>query len=186
MRHDAGPRFPVAAACLFALIAIPTALQFVFPQLLPLLERNWPLILQGQVWRLVTSLCVQDSGWSGALFNLVNLALLGLFAERLWGGTRFALLFLVSGVATIALAYFWQPVGGGNSVANFGVAAATAVLALRRSKGAVARYVAMAVLAAGVVLLLMQDIHGIAVAIGGGLGYVLGKRTRLGEADTTG
>jgi hypothetical protein len=37
-----------------------------WPALLQDLERNWTLIGQGQVWRLLTSLVVQDGGIIGA------------------------------------------------------------------------------------------------------------------------
>ena len=174
-------QFPVATVGLLALIGIPTVLQFAFPAILATLERNWPLILQGQVWRLLTSLLVQDGGWQGSLFNLTSLTLLGFTAEKLWGPSRLLVIFGLGGVITVALACWWQPVGAGNSVANIALAAATAVLALKLSRQMAVRCVAIVVLGAGLVLLIAKDVHGIADAVGAGLGYLLANYSGMSQ-----
>ncbi len=76
-------RAPVTLA-LAALVAIPSLLQLVFPAPLTALQRDRDLILHnGQVWRLVTALVVQDGGLIGLIFNLPPLVLLGALAEQL-------------------------------------------------------------------------------------------------------
>ena len=63
------------------IVGLPTLAQFtVAPGMMQDVERNWTLIGQGQVWRLLTSLVVQDGGLIGAVFNLVALALIGVAA----------------------------------------------------------------------------------------------------------
>ncbi len=39
----------------------------------------------GQVWRVLTSVLVQDGGRGGTTFNLVTLAVVGIFASEVWG-----------------------------------------------------------------------------------------------------
>ena len=173
-------RIPKATLGLLAIVGIPSLLQFAFPVILTTLERNWPLILQGQVWRIVTALTVQDGGLFGTVFNLTGLLLIGIAAERLWGPARMAAIFMAGGVITEFLAYFWQPVGGGNSIANFALSAATAVLGLMTVKNSVVRAIAVAILAAGVILLIRKDIHGIAVVVGAILGLIV---QRIGAKD---
>ena len=108
-------------------IAIPTALQFFFPAILQLFERDYARFLTGDWWRLITSLFVQDGGVSGSIFNLVSLLLVGIVAERLWGSRRWLIIFFAGGLLSQLIAFAWQPVGAGNSVANFSLAAGVAV-----------------------------------------------------------
>ena len=55
------------------------------PDLLGALQRVPEELENGQLWRLLTSLLVQDGGWSGAAVNLVAPAALGVTADRFWG-----------------------------------------------------------------------------------------------------
>jgi len=92
--------------------------------------------------------------------------LVGAVAENLWGSQRFILLFFSCGILVETLALYWQPVGAGNSGANFGVAAATALLCILSSRTIQIRAWAALVLVSGLILLLMRDIHGAAVMDG--------------------
>ncbi|MDN5858268.1 MAG: hypothetical protein L0H84_06560, partial [Pseudonocardia sp.] len=66
---------PAAAVTLWLLVAVPSILGLVFPRVYTALYRDPALILeQGQWWRVVTSVGVQDGGLRGAVFNLVALA----------------------------------------------------------------------------------------------------------------
>ena len=75
---------------------------------------------------------------------------------------------------------FVQPVGGGNPVV-FGLAASPAVLALQRGAG-IQRLVGLISLLAATVLLVLNDIHGGAAAIGGVLGLVLSRGHQVQSA----
>src|ERR1051325_6753492 len=123
------PPPPVTLALLLA-VGIPSILQFFFPTLLSLLERDPTRILQGEWWRLTTSLFVQDGGVAGTIFNLVSLLLLGVVAEQFWNSKQVLLLFFVGGILSQFIAFTWQPIGAGNSVANFSLAASIAVACL--------------------------------------------------------
>src|SRR5690242_4049923 len=82
-----------ATLALTVAIAIPTTLQFFFPEILQLFERNYERFLMGDWWRIVTSLFVQDGGISGSIFNLVSLVLVGTVAEKLWGSRKWLMIF---------------------------------------------------------------------------------------------
>lgn len=182
-------RVPVVTAVVFVLVVVPSLLQLtVAPGLYETLRRDRTAIAGGEVWRLVTSLVVQDGGWPGALFNLAALAVVGTLAERLWGPARW----LVVAVTAQLLGGLWglyaQPVGGGNSVVNFGLAASLAAAALLLDAGprarvpaAVSLLAAVALLAA-VVLLAVRDIHGGAALAGAAAGAALALARRRSAA----
>jgi len=168
-------RWPWATTVALLVVGIPTLAQFtVAPWLLGDLQRDWILIGRGQVWRLLTSLVVQDGGLAGAIFNLIALAAIGAAAEQVWGAKRWTAIALAAGLG----AQFWgiivQPVGAGNSVAVFGLAASMAVLAVLRGVG-IQRLVGLISLLGAAVLLIIGDIHGGAATIGAVLGLVFAR-----------
>jgi membrane associated rhomboid family serine protease len=177
-RSDGDRRIPVATITALVVVGVPTLLQLiVVPSLLGYLERDQTAISDGQVWRLLTSLVVQDGGLGGSVFTLVSLAVVGVVAERVWGATRWAVVALASGVAAQLWGLVVQPVGAGNSVAVFGLAASVAAVTLvsgnraTRVPAAVSLLVAAALLVAG-------DIHGGAAAVGAALGLILASVDR--------
>lgn len=173
-RSSAFPRFTVGA---LLIVGVPTVLQLtVAPHLLPLLERDADLIAHGEVWRLVTALVVQDGGVSGAVFNLVALLVVGLVAERRLGSRNALIAASVGAVAGELWGLAVQPIGAGSSVAVFGLAGAVAVSALL-ARDNLGRILAVIALAAGVGLILLQDIHGGAA----GAGALVGAALSLGS-----
>jgi rhomboid protease GluP len=178
-------RWPWATTVALLVVGIPTLAQFtVAPWLLDQLERNWTLIGRGQIWRVLTSLVVQDGGLAGAIFNLIALAAIGVVAEQVWGAKRWTAIALAAGLG----AQFWgiivQPVGAGNSVAVFGLAASMAVLAVLRGVG-IQRVVGLISLAGAAVLLVMGDIHGGAATIGAVLGLVFARARQRVQSGTS-
>ena len=170
-----GRRQPWATAVALLVVGVPTLAQFtVAPTLLENLQCDWALISRGQIWRLFTSLVVQDGGVVGAVFNLAALAAIGFAAEEVWGARRWTAIALTAGVGAQLWGKIVQPVGAGNSVAVFGLAASLAVLALQRGAG-IQRILGLTSLLAAAVLLVLNDIHGGAAAIGGVLGLVLAR-----------
>lgn len=163
--------FPRVTFFLLLAIAIPSVLQFFFPRMLPGLERNYERFLNGDWWRLISALFVQDGGVVGTIFNLVSLAFMGFIAERMWGGRTMLLIFFIGGIAGELAGFAWQPVGAGNSVGNFSLAASIAVASLMRLPPKPARLlavIALAVVALGAdaILLWLRDIHGAAATTG--------------------
>lgn len=120
----------------------------------------------------MTSLVVQDGGWSGTIFNLVALAVVGAAAEQLWGHRRWLVIAVASGVGAQFWGFVVQPVGAGNSVVVFGLAVSIGVLLLPTGTGLQRRW-ALVSLATAFVLLLIRDIHGGAAAIGAAVAFVL-------------
>jgi rhomboid protease GluP len=161
-----GHRRPRATPVALLIVGVVTIVQLVAaPNLPSTLGRASDELARGQLWRLVTSLTVQDGGWSGAVFNLVALAVVGVTAEAFWGPGRWCVISLTAGIG----AQFWglvvQPSGGGNSVATFGLAASLATVAAVHGAGT-ARVLGGVSLLGGLALFVARDIHGGAVVIG--------------------
>ena len=159
-------RFPWLTGLALVVVGVATLLQLtVAPGLLDDLERRRAAMLHGQVWRLGTALVVQDGGAAGAVSNLVALAIVGTAAEQVWQRRRWLAIALGAGLAGELWGLVVQPVGAGNSIADVGLAASLAVLALRRGDRT-ARALAAATLVSYGVLLLTADIHGGAALAG--------------------
>ncbi len=159
-------RAPLTTVLLALAIAVPSSLQFFFPWMLPGLQRDYEQILRGEWWRMVTALFVQDGGVRGAVFNLLSLLLVGAIAEQLWGGKRMLILFFAGAVIGELAGIAWQPIGAGNSVGNFSVAAGIAIISLMRQHNKIAIIGALAALGANAVLIVLHDIHGAAALAG--------------------
>lgn len=156
---------------LWAVVAVPSLLQFAAPRLLHALRRDPDAIGSGQVWRLLTSVVVQDGGVGGTVFNLVILALVAVVAGRVWGVAR-SVAFFVVGVIVFNLitTFAFASTGAGNSAATYTLACSLAGLALvaRSSRDQV--ITGLLVLATGVAMLALRDAHGFAVLLGVALG----------------
>lgn len=160
-------QFPLTTIALCCLVAIPSLLQLPFPRVLYALRRDGDLIVHhGEWWRVVTALLVQDGGKAGLIGNLLILGLVGVLAERLWGRWRMLALFFGTGILSEFVGLAWQPIGAGNSVANFGLAAGILLACLLRAVKLPPRLLAALGIASGLGLLALRDIHSGAVAIG--------------------
>ncbi|MEV4618070.1 rhomboid family intramembrane serine protease [Asanoa sp. NPDC049573] len=123
-------RYPLTSA-VFVVTAVPSLLQFAFPSVLTTLQRT-PAIRDGEVWRLVTSLVVQDGGWFGTISNLFFLVVVGSLAELVLRRWLWAVCYFGFGLVAEVIAVVWQPTGGGNSIAICGLAGALTVALLTR------------------------------------------------------
>lgn len=122
-------RFRLTAA-VFVITAVPSLLQIPFPAVLTALERT-PAVREGEVWRLLTSLVVQDGGWFGTFSNLLFLAVVGATAELVLPRWLWLACYLGGGLTGQLAGLFWQPIGAGNSVAVCGLAGALAVVLIQ-------------------------------------------------------
>ena len=79
-------------------------------------------IAQGQWWRFVTPIFIHI-GMLHLLFNSYALWIVGPQVEKLYGGSRFVILYVLTGVAGVAGSYFYHPdnVSAGASGAIFGL-----------------------------------------------------------------
>lgn len=179
---DGPPRPRRATVALWLLVAVPTLLQAFLPGLLTVLQRDWPLVLEGQVWRLVTSPVVQDGGPAGTVFNLFALVVVTLAAQECWSSLRtWATFWLGALAANLVVGPTLEPVGGGSSMATFVLGCALVADALLGRARRRALPAALVVLACVVVLAVGRDYHALACLIGlvaGTLPGVSRRRTR--------
>ena len=175
-------RVPVATIVALVVVGVPTLLQFTaVPSLLDALERDRERIFDGELWRFVTPIVVQDSGATGTITNLLSLALIGVIAEWIWGPARWVLIGLGSGLLAELWGLLVDPVGAGNSVVVYGLAASVAVVAVVRGRGP-ARILAVVSLVGAAVLLGVGDLHGGAAAVGAAIGAILVFTERTADA----
>lgn len=81
-----------------------------------------PLVLTGQVWRLITN-CFLHIGLLHLLFNMYALIFIGLLLEPIIGKTRIWIAFLITGIGGSAASFWWHDlvVSAGASGAIFGL-----------------------------------------------------------------
>jgi len=170
-------RFPWASAGTLVLVAAMLALQLRHPALLDRLARA-PALTEGQVWRVVTALFVQDGGLAGGMFNFLLLLAIGPLAESRLGPSRWAIAYFGGGMVTEFLALAWQPRGAGNSIACFALAGALVVTAAARRRGWLPIGVVAVTAAAAFALLAARDIHGIGFFAGAAIGAGFALRDR--------
>ncbi|MFF4955245.1 rhomboid family intramembrane serine protease [Streptomyces chattanoogensis] len=158
---------PWAAAVLVGVMTVMAVVQTVAPGVLPHLERA----PHGPWWRVVTALLVQTSGWAQIAFNLAALAVVGPAAERRLGAVWMPVVFLASGVAAhVVSTAGWSVHGGGDSVGICGLVGALAASYALSGRQRPLRLLSVLVPAAGVVLCLMENNHGVGVLTGVVLG----------------
>ena len=158
---------------LLLIVGTPTILQFIFPSILPLFERNRDRVLSGELWRMVTALVFQDGGINGAIFNLVGLFFIGMIGETVWGSRRLFTIFWFGGVCSEIVGLFWQPIGAGNSIANLSIAASIVAWCIVNCRRLPVIVLAILTIGSYLGLFLLKDIHGAAGFIGLALGFGL-------------
>jgi membrane associated rhomboid family serine protease len=185
-------RPPAPAVALWLVVAVPSLLQAPFPGVLRSLERDPDLIRgHGQWWRLFTAVLVQDGGAAGTVFNLVVLALIGIVAVRVWGGTRALIIFGVAAVTFNIGATFVSPfAGAGNSASTFALATSVTGVAMVTRPQRVTALLAAITAGCGIALLALLDAHGEAVLGGLVMGVLIsaisppdGRISGRGDAD---
>jgi rhomboid protease GluP len=165
-------------------VALGLAIQLAVPGTLELFRRDAAAVAAGQVWRLATSLFVQDGGLVGGLFNLLWLFLAGGVAERIWNRATWLGIYFGGGLICELIALGWEPLGGGNSIAYFALCGSMLALPLRRNVDRRIRALAGVGLAVGVALALLANIHGAAVLVGAAGGLILAPAAKLKEPTT--
>jgi len=159
-------RFPRATILLLFVVGIPSVLQIFLPAILVLFQRDFIRFAHGEWWRLVTPLLVQDGGLAGTTFNLVSLLLIGVLAEQFWGSLPVLLIFFIGGILGEIAGFACQPLGAGNSVANFALAGSILVVCLLRQPNKLVLSITLLVLGVYILLVGYHDIHGFAAIAG--------------------
>jgi hypothetical protein len=162
-------RVPVLTIGVLALTAGTGLAQAADRGLLTHLQRT-PAESHGDWWRIASALLVQDGGMVGAVSKLAFLGLIGVAAEQVLTRPRWVVHYVGVGLATEVLAYSWQPVGAGNSIAVCGLAGGVAV-ACRRGDSRLPAYSDLVLLLwCGALLGTLSDdlvVPGIALAAAG-------------------
>jgi hypothetical protein len=171
-----------AALALLAVVAVPSLIELGWHGIYTALYRAPDQIkAHHQYWRLLTGSIVQDGGLEGTIFNLVVLFVIGTLAVYAWGSVRAIGLFVVGVIGfNLTATYAFASPGGGNSAATIFLAATLAGLALVRLRVVPAVAAAVVVAAAGVVLIAVNDAHGIPILAGlvVGAGLALARPAR--------
>lgn len=157
-------------------IAVPSLLALVVPSLLHDLRRSpGSITFDDQWWRVVTSVLVQDRGFVGTLLNLVVLAVVLVLADAVWGSARMFAVFGACHVLFALLAtYMFPSSGAGSSGATIALASSVGgVVAVLDPKWRES-ILAGVMVVAGIALLALQDIHGVAILVGTVVGAVTG------------
>ncbi len=113
-------RPPLATVALTVVGVVFGVAGLLVPAVLAAMQRT-PDALHAQPWRWVTSLLVQDGGVPGTVSNLLFLLVIGAAAEQVLTRRAVLGLYLAAGLAGQVAGQFWQPIGGGNSVAVCGL-----------------------------------------------------------------
>ena len=100
--------------------------------------------------------------------NLFGLAVLGAIAERQWGPRWWFVFYLGGGVVGEIAGLAWRPVGAGSSVAVCGLLGSASVSLLRVGTNP-ARMGAVFILAGGLLLIVLNDLHGPPILAGASL-----------------
>jgi len=127
MADNASNKFPIATVVVLCITGTLTGLQFVFPQMLTLLQRVPNELTDHEYWRLFTSLFVHNGGWKQVTFNFTAIAIVGTIVERIFGTGRWLILYFVGGFIGQIAGLFWKPMGAGASVGGAGLLGALAI-----------------------------------------------------------
>jgi rhomboid protease GluP len=180
-------RFPwLTIAVLVATLAVTGAMYLKWPRLGPMLQRD-PAMLHGEWWRFVTTWLVLTDGWLQIVINSIGLLAYGVLVERTVGRLWWIVAYVGAGLAGEIAGLFWQPVGGGNSVAICGLIGLFSVWQATSQKSAGPPRVLGVIAWGGIGLWLVthDDIHGAALVAGfviGGLAWLIAGRQRTAVA----
>lgn len=170
------PRVPVVAIILVAVIGIPSIGQYLWwPVVGAALRREPELTLHhGEWWRVFTAVLAQDGGLGAAIFSLVVVAIVAVFSDWIQGPWLTLGIFVFCSVVLNLLAVGWGAVGGGTSFASDGTMLSILVLGLVVTSNRVVIVLATLTIAAGILLVVLLDAHGVAILLGAAIGAIHG------------
>ena len=131
---------------------------------------------------MLTSLLAQDGGLVAAIFSLVVVAVAITFSTWIQGTWLTLAIFLFCSIVLNLLAIGWGAVGGGSSFANDGTMLSVLALGLVMARNRVVMIAAIIAIAGGIVLVVLDDAHGVAILLGAAIGAVHGLLRRRAEA----
>ncbi|HEY4226023.1 MAG TPA: hypothetical protein VGM70_09435 [Pseudolysinimonas sp.] len=192
LRQAARPRtVPWLTIVLVVVIGIPSIGQYLgWPAAGDALRREPQLTLHdGQWWRVVTAILAQDGGLLAAIFSLVVVVIAVTFSSWIQGPWLTLAIFLFCSIVLNLLALGWNAVGGGTSFASDGVMLSVLAWGLVRLRDRVVVISAIIAIVGGMLLVVLDDAHGVAILLGAAIGAVHGllgrgaaSRDRSGRA----
>jgi membrane associated rhomboid family serine protease len=170
---------PVLSIMLIVITAVITTLQFLFPDILPVLTRNKEALLSGEWWRLITPLFVQPYGLWQCFFNGCFMIVFLPIAEKLYG-KKILLLYFIAGLVGQLFNYLWDRGGGGSSTAIYGVMGSLLIYMYCYRKEFPWPYFALSIagICGAIVLFFVKDGHAPGLLTGALLGalLIIGKK----------
>ena len=166
-------KLPISVA-IIAVTAVVTSLQFAFPQIIPVLDRNKEALLSGEAWRLVTPLFIQPHGIWQCAFNGIFFFCFLPIAEHFYN-RALLIIYFVAGVGGQLANYYWERGGGGSSTAIYGVMGSLYIYVLMNSRAFPKGYIFLpaAGFSGAIILCFFQDGHAPALLIGGAVALAL-------------
>lgn len=138
--HRTAHGVPLPAVALWLVVAVPSILQVPLPAVLHALERDPDKIEHhGQVWRMLTSVVVQDGGVAGTVSNLVILAIVGTTAAYVLGARTMTCVFVIGILWFNLVSLALDQAGAGNSGATFALSTTITGFALVRGRSVILR-----------------------------------------------
>jgi membrane associated rhomboid family serine protease len=165
---------------------IVTSLQFVFPEIIEVLDRNRDALLSGDMWRLITPLFIQPMGiWQCVINGLFFISFVPI-AEHLYGRSLL-LTYFGTGIVGQMVNFYWEttPGGlsassGGSSTAIFGVIGSLFMYTLINRKTFPTGYILIPIAGfiGAAVLCFFEDGHAPSLLVGGILGLILHRKSK--------
>ena len=169
-------RVPVAATVLLTVTLVSNAMQWQVSGYLGSMERHHGDLGAGHLWKVFSPLVIQSDGLSQFTTNTIAFVLIVPLAELALGAPPMLVLYVVGGGIAQFVSFWWNPDGGGNSVAVIAVLGGLwATLVIDRFQPAQIQAIAVFGGLVLVVLLLARDQHG----AGGVSGLILGAGLAL-------
>jgi rhomboid protease GluP len=179
-QKDKKRKTPTLTLTVCGLLTICLVAQLRFPHLLILLQRNTAkIVVEGEWWRILTALFLQDGWVIGGLTNIVALFFIGSLVEQVRSRRDWLLISIVGALVTECVALRWQPIGAGNSIATCSLAGSLIALRPLSQTPARSKILRIVAITSCLVLVATGDVHGIAGMVGIFLGLLLSNTGRL-------
>jgi len=170
--------------CLLSVTVIVTGLQFVFPEIIPALDRTREAPLAGEVWRLVTPLFIQPMGPWQCFFNGLFFISFVPIGEHFYS-RGLILIYFGTGIVGQIVNFYWEKPGGlgsakgGSSTALYGVIGSLFIYILIHRKTFPKGYIWLSVAGflGATILCFFEDGHAPSLLTGGLLGLILHRNT---------
>src|SRR6478609_6252451 len=130
-RKGVAKGLPWISIAIIGLTAVVTGLQFVYPGLVALFQRDSAGLRSGEVWRVVTPMFVQPNGVSQCVLNGFLFVMFLPLCERLYGKGLLTIYFLTGILGQIFHYALETTLLGGSSTAIFGTVGSIFAYVLR-------------------------------------------------------